>query len=294
MTAYQFSQPWLSKADDPKEKSSSMEWAHLRKYLQGLDDGSISLFNLHALNATIDSFTAGGVGNTSFLTNILMNGNRITGLGAGISAGDALRYEQVIGLYLLLTGGTMSGAIAMGSNKITGLTSGSTSGDALSWGQAFTSGTITFSPTTSGIKGTTTNDNATSGNVGEYISASASNQTFGTSDTYSDGASISLTAGDWDVSASVFWATSGGTSWLYQDLGISSHSGSSTTGLTLGDTLAENDLGVSATNPNEVSLSIPNVRASLSTTTIYYLKVNAFWTVSAPHYYCRISARRVR
>jgi len=37
--------------------------------------------------------------------------------------------------YLLLAGGTMSGAIAMGSNKITGLASGTATGDALQWGQ---------------------------------------------------------------------------------------------------------------------------------------------------------------
>jgi hypothetical protein len=43
--------------------------------------------------------------------------NKIVGLAAGTEAGNAVRYEQV----LLLSGGTMSGAIAMGTNKITGL-----------------------------------------------------------------------------------------------------------------------------------------------------------------------------
>ena len=38
-------------------------------------------------------------------------------------------------LYLALTGGTMSGAIAMGSNKITGLANGSASSDAAAFGQ---------------------------------------------------------------------------------------------------------------------------------------------------------------
>ena len=72
---------------------------------------------------------------------IAMGSNKITGLGAGTTNGDALRYEQVIGVYqllgqcLLLAGGTMSGSIAMGSNKITGLAAGTSNGDALRYEQ---------------------------------------------------------------------------------------------------------------------------------------------------------------
>ena len=53
--------------------------------------------------------------------NLPMNANKLTGLAAGTSAGDSVRYEQV----LLLAGGTMSGAITFnagqtvdGTNKI--------------------------------------------------------------------------------------------------------------------------------------------------------------------------------
>lgn len=132
MTAYQFSQPWLSELTG-KNASTALEFSHLRNYLKGLDDGTIPLFNLNALNATIGNLTT-----TSGITvggNIAMAGFKLTGLGAGSTNGDSLRYEQLIGLYLLLAGGTMSGAIAMGSNKITGLTSGTASGDAVNFGQ---------------------------------------------------------------------------------------------------------------------------------------------------------------
>ena len=64
-----------------------------------------------------------------------MGGNKLTGLGAGTANGDSLRYEQLIGLYLLLTGGTMSGNIAMGTNKITGLGNGTAVQDAAAFGQ---------------------------------------------------------------------------------------------------------------------------------------------------------------
>ena len=63
--------------------------------------------------------------------NINANGNKVTGLAAATTNGDAVRYEQA----LLLAGGTMAGAIAMGSNKITGLAAGTTAGDAVRYEQ---------------------------------------------------------------------------------------------------------------------------------------------------------------
>lgn len=56
-------------------------------------------------------------GSTPLTANWATGGFKLTGLAAGTTAGDSVRYEQV----LLLAGGTMSGAIAMGTNKITGL-----------------------------------------------------------------------------------------------------------------------------------------------------------------------------
>lgn len=59
-------------------------------------------------------------GTRAMTGNLLMGTNKITGLAAGSGSGDALRYEQLIGAYLLLAGGTMSGNIVMGDNDITG------------------------------------------------------------------------------------------------------------------------------------------------------------------------------
>src|ERR1019366_4169569 len=59
------------------------------------------------------------------------------------------------------------------------------------------------------IVGTATNDNATAGNVGEHIQAVASN-VVATDATFVNITSISLTAGDWDVTGiSVYEANSG-------------------------------------------------------------------------------------
>jgi hypothetical protein len=66
---------------------------------------------------------------------------------------------------------------------------------------AATATSLAFSPTTGGIIGTTAADNATAGDVGEYISSQilfANRITF-TSGTPTDLTSITLSAGDWSV-----------------------------------------------------------------------------------------------
>jgi hypothetical protein len=54
-------------------------------------------------------------GSILLMGTLAMGANKITGLAAGTTNGDALRYEQLVGQYLLLTGGTMTGAIAHGA-----------------------------------------------------------------------------------------------------------------------------------------------------------------------------------
>jgi hypothetical protein len=63
--------------------------------------------------------------------NIAMGSNKVTGLAAATTNGDAVRYEQA----LLLAGGTMSGNIAMGGSKVTGLAAASSNGDAVRYEQ---------------------------------------------------------------------------------------------------------------------------------------------------------------
>lgn len=63
----------------------------------------------------------------------------------------------------------------------------------------WTAGSLAFSPTTQGIVGTTTNDDAGAGYVGEYLSATNSSGTTVSNVTATNITSFSLTAGDWDV-----------------------------------------------------------------------------------------------
>lgn len=143
------------------------------------------------------------------------------------------------------------------------------------------------------IRGTTTNDDAATGFVGEYVeSVVSAAANFPTSGQFGDCTSISLTAGDWDVSY-IMAATAPTTSVVSRvDGGIGTASGTSTTGLVAGSSRVET-VGPVA-NANDVFAVIPPIRKTISATTTYYAKVFASWTTLAPQYTCRISARRVR
>ena len=90
-------------------------------------------------NTTVDDQTALSLNGANVEIaggNLVMNANKITGLGAATVNGDALRYEQLVGVYLPLAGGTMAGDIAMGgTQKLTGLVAGSGAGDSLRYEQ---------------------------------------------------------------------------------------------------------------------------------------------------------------
>jgi hypothetical protein len=149
-------------------------------------------------------------------------------------------------------------------------------------GNVIVTGSITTSQT-AGIVGTTTNNDANTGSVGEYITANGANITVTT--TAANGTSISLTAGDWDVSA---YSSSGGASAAC----TASQLGINTTSATLGSQAI--DYIQSANDVvNGASGSMFTKRISLSSTTTVYavVKVTAGTTVFTQ---IRLSARRVR
>jgi hypothetical protein len=246
------------------------EFSNIVNLLNSLNEGVLSWSNLKGTTLTP-------------LANIAMGGFKLTGLGAGTTNGDSLRYEQLIGLYLLLSGGTMSGPIAMGTSKITGLGNGSAAQDAAAFGQLISNN----------IKGTTTNDNATAGNIGEYVSATTGFATnFPATNVFGDGTSMSLTAGDWNVDAVLFVNNQGVTT-TDIEFGISQTTGNSTTGLVVGDNYVALALGV-GTSLQHAAGNISGYRQSLASTTTIYLKVMATYTGTTPTYGCRLSARRMR
>lgn len=146
---------------------------------------------------------------------------------------------------------------------------------------------LSFS-STSGIIGTTTNNNAAAGSVGEYIESVFSAQAAPTSSTYTDIANVSLTAGDWDVS--VMLNINAGTSATQIIAGITATSGAVSTGLVVG----QNSSFIASSAVAQLTAVVPVYRISLAGTTTYYLKGNITYTGGGSQVNGRISARRVR
>ncbi len=143
------------------------------------------------------------------------------------------------------------------------------------------------------IVGTNTNDSAAAGEVGEYIESVVGATNVPASGTFGDLTSISLTAGDWDVTGAIHYemnnaSTSG------EQHGISSTSGNSSSGTTLGSNRFNGSWTASTLAPLTFDGYIPAYRVSIASTTTFYLKYLVTYTVATPQGQGRLSARRVR
>jgi hypothetical protein len=139
--------------------------------------------------------------------------------------------------------------------------------------------------------GTATNDDAATGGVGELLSsvvATGAAQSL-TTDTAKSVTSLSLTAGDWDVTCAVDFKNAATTTATYLEAGISA------TNNTLGgqDTTAV-DSGAITTGGPEPVLTCPVVRVSLASPTTYYMVAKAGFAVDTMGAYGTLRARRVR
>lgn len=146
-----------------------------------------------------------------------------------------------------------------------------------------------------GLVGTATNDNAAAGEVGEIITASRTyaNRASLVTATANGLTSISLTAGDWDVTGSIGFETDSTTS-------VNTILGNSNTSVAaLGDAKAF-ATGYASTGfvKGEVATlfsgNVPMQRYSLSGTTTIYLVAYGAFTVSFLKSWGYIIARRVR
>lgn len=175
----------------------------------------------------------------------------------------------------------------------TGSHLGSTSGSLITPVLGVASATSLDFTSTAGLIGTTTNDNANAGSVGEYITSSilVGSKLSLSNSSFVNLTSISLTAGDWDVTATVAFEAGATTSSIFQQVSISLTSATITT---LGSAPAT----VSKHYPNVGGFTLYDhcgpVRHSLSGTTTIYLVVVSTFTVSTMDAYGFIGARRVR
>jgi hypothetical protein len=154
------------------------------------------------------------------------------------------------------------------------------------------SGTITPSQTL-GIVGTTTNNNAQAGSVGEVVTSSITANTISlTTATSANIGSISLTAGDWDVEGAINFTPTTTTSITVLEGGISS--GSSATLPGLPNQFQESMAAAIPGTTVAISKVVPMVRLSLASTTTVYLVAQGTFTVSTLQGGGVITARRRR
>jgi hypothetical protein len=195
---------------------------------------------------------------------------------------------------------TITGTVITASTSFAGTILDSVSGALTLKGDGTTAQTITgantvfsgtITPTqTGGIVGTTTNNNAQALSIGEYIESVVAGVSFAASGQFGDATSISLTAGDWDVSLGANITANGATVTATR-IGISQTTGNSSVGLVAG---SNSFLILPPTGAADNSITIPSYRQSLSGTTTIYAKMLANYTVATPQLSARLSARRVR
>lgn len=275
----------------------------------GMFSGSTSpsLTTPHIITSLLDinGNTIFGMSPTASAVNFITVVNQNTGNVPGIVAGSSVDSNVSFGFQTLGTGVfrfraetttpvmILSGTSAQHTTNLifsdTGATRNVTFPDAtgtlLMTGQAInTVPSITFS-STSGVIGTTTNDSAAAGSVGEFVTSVVAG-TAATSGAATDITTISLTAGDWDVWGNIFTNPAVGTTQSRVSCGIS------TTSATLPTQYSIIGTPLTATVP--CGQIAPNIRLSLSGTTTVYLVALVTYAVSTLTVGGTISARRRR
>lgn len=153
------------------------------------------------------------------------------------------------------------------------------------------------------IKGTSTNDLALSGDVGEYLEANllTASAVSVTTATPVNITSVVLTPGDWDVDAIVDFVPAATTSVTQWNVSVSnttatlqSQAPSTSAAINIGP-FATTTINQAAQVPAaEVTISGATVRVSVSANTTIYLVAQAAFTVSTMTAYGSLRARRVR
>lgn len=158
------------------------------------------------------------------------------------------------------------------------------------WSAAQTFSAAITPSQTAGIVGTTTNNNANAGAVGEYPTPTNLSAVSLTSLTQTNVASVSLTAGDWDVQCSAQFVPASTTSWTGLSTSVSTTS--ATLG-SLGSVVGYVSGGTTGANGQPI-MATPTVRVTLTATTTAYCVVNSQFTVSTMTASGSIRARRPR
>lgn len=220
-----------------------------------------------AINASDDlsNHYAFGDDGTNYTAATLIRSNADGAISTGIIPGK-------ITFYTATSGGTLTVAASIDSS------------------QATTFSGLVIPSQTIGIKGTTTNNNAQAGSIGEYIESIvlSSSPVALTNNTAANITSISLTAGDWDVFGCWKMTVAASTNSTNRQGGIS------TTSATLPTSVYISKETYTIVGSADGGQAVPTRRLSLSGTTTVYLVAFSSFTVSTSSAWGFIGARRVR
>lgn len=255
-----------------------------------------------ATSGSEDSFLTAQVIIAGTLTNVFLISSGGASFGSSVAAsGYGLTRPIGTGTFSVSGGGTSGGQLVFyGNAHATKAGDIEMNSDATGpvfnvYSYDFSARTHTFHDQLIG-DGTATNDSASAGQIGEYISsavASGSSVSL-TTDTAANVTSISLTAGDWDVSGFVAFDNGATTSITRLAASISQVSATSdfTTAHAYGSQIAA--AFVPGSGGVDITQRAGPLRISLAGTTTIYLVAFATFTVSSLAAYGGIRARRVR
>ena len=192
----------------------------------------------------------------------------------------------------LLGSGASGGALKVNTLTLGGATLGS---NALAVsGTAAISGSLTTSQT-SGIIGTTTNNSADAGSVGEVVSSTVlvASPVVLTASTTQTITSISLTAGDWDISAA-YGLTGAATTTVSRISVCINTVNNAMTNLPATQNQIIYVPAAAVFNIQDIYSTIGTSRVSIATTTTYYLLSNINFGISTCSGFGTLRARRMR
>ena len=226
------------------------------------------------------------------------NSNLTNAIAIGANAVVNISSTMVLGnnVNVVMSSATLSGTLKVSSNTIL---PGATFYPSAS--APVNLSTIQFSPTSVGIMGVTDGSSANSGIVAQYVSTTTSPTGIATAvnvptnSQWGDIITVTLTAGDWDISAKAVEDRNTATNAQFTDaeIGISTVSGNNNATLILGDNRATSGEG-STLGIADADLSIPSYRVSITSSFTYILKCFAAYSGGQPVIYARMSARRIR
>ena len=235
-----------------------------------------------------------------------MNISNVSGLGTNVAAflgtpssanlRAAVTDESGTGA-LLFAGGALGTPASGVATNLTGTAAGLTAGSFTAGSASgLTSGTLPAARTNGHLNGEPSNGNAAAGEIGEYIESVITNGSpvaAGATNVAKTLTSISLTAGDWDVSGVIQWIPLATTV-------LSSYSGSislttNAVDITNGRfSVITLQTGITGAGNTDGSSVLTPCRFSLSGTTTIFLVGRAAYTTAGLNMYGILRARRVR